>query len=376
MDNLVLYVDDDPSNLVVFETLCEGRFAIETAESGQDALDILNRRQVAVLLADQRMPGMTGVELAERVRVDYPEVVRILITAYQDLQEAVEAINRGHVRSYLRKPWNQSELLATLSEAIDTYKTSARIRELERHMLATERVYALGVVTAGVSHELRGPLGVVQSTCSSLEAKLRETRSLVTSEKTDEATSSLEELEELLRSQNESIAAMVEICNGLTLSGARSPEKSQICDLKEVVALAARTSLASFQGRGRLTLSLDDNVLVRGNRYKIGQVVLNLIVNAFQALDPEGQNGSISAQLRKIDSSAVLEVSDNGSGMTERELRNIFHPFYTTKEHSGTGLGLAISSTIVNELGGLLECESEPNEGTLFRMTLALANDD
>ena len=110
----ILYVDDDSENLVVFEALCAGRFDTLTAESGQEALTILGREEIGVLLADQRMPGMTGVELAERASKDYPDVVRILITAYTDLSEAVDAINRGQIRSYLRKPWDQQELLATL----------------------------------------------------------------------------------------------------------------------------------------------------------------------------------------------------------------------------------------------------------------------
>jgi signal transduction histidine kinase len=166
---------------------------------------------------------------------------------------------------------------------------------------------------------------------------------------------------------------MLEICRGLTLSNPPTDRQSQTCDLREVVELAARTSLASFREKGRLTLELDNEVKVRGSRHKIGQVVLNLIVNAFQALEDNKSDGTVSATLKIRNDRAVLEVRDNGRGMSEREQKSVFHPFYTTKDYGGTGLGLAISRAIVKELSGELECESAPGEGSTFRMTLAMA---
>lgn len=372
MPGAVLYVDDDEANLVVFEALCEDRFEVKTAKNGDEALQILKHHRVAVLLADQRMPGMTGVELAEKARLEHPNVVRILITAYSDLSEAVEAINRGQIRSYLRKPWNQDELLARLTEAIDTYETRARIRELERHMLATERVYALGVVTAGVAHELRGPLGVVNSSCNLALRALREVRERLSAGELESVPAALDELDDLLGTQRESAEAMSEICRGLALASPRA-RIDESCDLREVVRLAARTSLASFRELGRLELELEGPVCVRGNRHKLGQVALNLIVNAFQAIERTSlppEEGLVRVRLWKKGDKALLEVSDNGTGMTPCEREQVFHPFYTTKRCNGTGLGLAISQAIVSELGGHLECESEVGRGTRFRLAL------
>ena len=93
----VLYVDDERANLLVFRHNFSDQFTVLTADNGKEALEILRRENVAVLLTDQRMPSMTGVELAEKVQAAHPEVVRMIVTAYADVHAAIEAINRGQV---------------------------------------------------------------------------------------------------------------------------------------------------------------------------------------------------------------------------------------------------------------------------------------
>src|SRR5208283_1020624 len=110
----VLYVDDDAPNLVVFEAACGSEFDVLTAENGTAALDIMRRQEVAILLTDQRMPGTSGVELAATVRDEFPDTIRLLITAYADLDSAIDAINWGQVHKYLRKPWDIRELKQAL----------------------------------------------------------------------------------------------------------------------------------------------------------------------------------------------------------------------------------------------------------------------
>src|SRR5688572_7546072 len=107
----ILFVDDEPQNLVVFRYAMEEHFTVLTAPSGPAALQILQQQQVAVLLADQRMPEMTGVELCAAAREMQPEAVRIIITAYADIHAAIDAINKGAVSRYLVKPWRNEELM-------------------------------------------------------------------------------------------------------------------------------------------------------------------------------------------------------------------------------------------------------------------------
>ncbi|MBP6633961.1 MAG: response regulator, partial [Kofleriaceae bacterium] len=166
----ILYVDDEPANLIVFEEIFGVAHAgadalpVITAGSGAAALAALAEDpDIAIVLSDQRMPGMTGVELLQQVRDRHPRVVRLLVTAYADLTSAIEAINRGAVHRYLRKPWQPVELRLELADALARHAQAERLREIERRMMETERVYTLGVVAAGIVHELRNPIGVVSN---------------------------------------------------------------------------------------------------------------------------------------------------------------------------------------------------------------------
>src|SRR3954469_2866845 len=169
----VLFVDDDPANLVVCEAACGDDFDVVTAASAEAALECMRREEVGVIVADQRMPGTTGVELLERVRVEYPDTVRVLITAYSDIQAAIAAINRGRVRRYLRKPWEPGELKAELADALDIYAMSRKLSAMDVRLRQTERVYALGIVAASIAHEMKNPMMWVTNSLSFAQGELR-----------------------------------------------------------------------------------------------------------------------------------------------------------------------------------------------------------
>src|SRR5262245_2395128 len=116
----VLYVDDEESNRRVFVANFRGRFPLLTASDGEEALAILARGAptIGVLITDQRMPGMSGVELLERAREVAPAVGRMVLTAFSDVQVAMDAVNRGQVGRYFVKPWNREQLGAALQDAL------------------------------------------------------------------------------------------------------------------------------------------------------------------------------------------------------------------------------------------------------------------
>src|SRR5687767_7161283 len=146
MSPKVLFVDDDRSHLAVCEEVFSGDFDVLTASNGSAALALMRSHEVAVVVTDQRMPGMTGIELLEQVKSEFPDATRVLVTAYTDSQAAIAAINRGRVRRYFKKPWKMSELKAEILDGVERYSSQRRIAQLERRLLHTERVYALGIV--------------------------------------------------------------------------------------------------------------------------------------------------------------------------------------------------------------------------------------
>jgi response regulator RpfG family c-di-GMP phosphodiesterase len=125
-----LLVDDEPEILFSLRGLLRMEFELYTAESGAEALEILHRQPVHVIMTDQRMPQMTGVELLRRAQGECPEAIRIVFTGYADIKAVIDAINQGQVYRYLTKPWDPDELVSVLHEACDQYDRLAERRRL------------------------------------------------------------------------------------------------------------------------------------------------------------------------------------------------------------------------------------------------------
>jgi response regulator RpfG family c-di-GMP phosphodiesterase len=126
----ILYVDDEMNNLVSFKATFRLKYNVFTAISGTDAMKLLDENSVHVIITDQRMPGMTGVEFLESILEKHPEPVRILLTGYADLNAVIDAVNKGKIFHYLSKPWNEEELDMTIQRAHDIYEQRKEEHEM------------------------------------------------------------------------------------------------------------------------------------------------------------------------------------------------------------------------------------------------------
>ena len=117
----ILYVDDEMNNLVSFKATIRLKYNVFTANGGEEAIKILDENEMHIIITDQRMPGMTGVEFLERIIEKHPDPMRILLTGYSDLNAVIDAVNKGKIFHYLSKPWNEEELEQTIQRAFDIY---------------------------------------------------------------------------------------------------------------------------------------------------------------------------------------------------------------------------------------------------------------
>ena len=368
----VLYVDDDRANLIAFRAMAEPQYTVVTARSGEEALQVLaDRTDVAVLISDQRMPGMSGIDLCEKVHASHPDTVRMLVTAYSDLSAAIAAINRGHVSRYLHKPWNADELLATLRDSVERYRLRTTVQRLQVRISETERMYALGVLTASIGHELRTPLSVVSTNVNFARKGLRDALAKLGP---GVDLSEFSEIDAALADAEDGAQRLTEVVEGISLSSRNEsvPQARQPVDLAHVVRSVLRLLRSEAQSRVRLVVDMSSEPKVMGTATRIGQVLLNLVLNAIQAMPqrPASVN-QIKVTLAERDGQAIIEVADNGSGIDAVQLARIFDPFFTTKQ-KGTGLGLAISRQIIDELGGEISVESKVGTGTRFTVALPL----
>src|SRR3954464_4985865 len=179
----ILYVDDEEKSLKYFAMAFKDEFRIFTAPNAQEGLKILetHKDEIGVLLTDQRMPGEKGVWLLEKARQLRPRIIRILATAFSDMDAAVAAVNSGAIYKYVSKPWDPPQLEATLKRAIEFFLVQRERDQLLtekmsvlHNMMIADRIVSLGLLAAGLSHHIRNSLVAVKTFLDLAPSKLKE----------------------------------------------------------------------------------------------------------------------------------------------------------------------------------------------------------
>jgi len=130
----ILYVDDEENNLFSFKATFRIKYQVFTALSGDEALKILDTKDIQIIITDQRMPEMTGVQFLEKVLETHPNPMRILLTGYADMGAVVDAVNKGKIFHYLAKPWNEEELDLTINRAYEKYLEKIKLLEMNEKL--------------------------------------------------------------------------------------------------------------------------------------------------------------------------------------------------------------------------------------------------
>src|SRR6058998_1757542 len=179
----ILYVDDEEKSLKYFSRAFEDQFRIVTATNAQEGLKVLEQHKddIGVLMTDQRMPGEKGTWLLEKSRQLRPRIVRILATAYSDMDAAIAAVNTGAIYKFVTKPWDPPQLDATLKRALEFFIVQQERDQLLKeklsvlhNMMIADRIVSLGLLAAGLSHHIRNSLVAVKTFLDLAPSKLRE----------------------------------------------------------------------------------------------------------------------------------------------------------------------------------------------------------
>src|SRR5271157_119380 len=181
----VLYVDDEEKSLKYFTRAFEDQFRILTATNAQDGLKLLeeHKDEIGLLMTDQRMPGEKGVWLLEKARQLRPRIIRILATAYADMEAAIAAVNTGAIYKYVTKPWDPPQLENTLKRGLEFFIVQRERDQLLheklsvlRNVMIADRIISLGLLAAGLSHHIRNALVAVKTFLDLAPAKMEEER--------------------------------------------------------------------------------------------------------------------------------------------------------------------------------------------------------
>jgi C4-dicarboxylate-specific signal transduction histidine kinase len=374
MNPCVLYVDDEVSNLRVFEIGFKKDFPVVTLTSAEEALAYIEKHapNVGVVLADQRMPKMTGIELLEKCQVLVPDAHRMLLTANSEEQLVIDAVNKGRVHRYFVKPFKRAELLAVLRDALHIFSLQLQLKDLQNRMLHAERLATLGQVSAGVAHELMNPISYLTQNIASLKRDLP----LISQRLKDSLTSADQELKhivldlpQLVADLESGMAHLRQVATGLKTQARGEVSSSVATDLAVAVNFAAKIARVEISNRARLHLD-GESVMVRGSSVALTQILLNLIVNAAHAMEGKS-DGLITVSWKGTMESVLLTIADNGCGIPAENLSKVFEPLFTTKPPGmGTGLGLSICRDLAKKLGGDIQLRSKVGEGTKVEVRL------
>lgn len=246
------------------------------------------------------------------------------------------------------------------------------VKQMQERLIVSDRMASMGTLAAGVAHEINNPLTAVVGHLDLLDAELNTNGC-----HSDDGERRVQHaLRDALPDMREAVVRVRDIVRDLNLFSRAHPSPTGAVDVRKVVESSLRMAANEIRHRARLERDFSDVPPVAGSEARLGQVFLNLAVNAAQAI-PEGDaaHNTIRVTIRPgADATVVVEVSDTGAGMSPDLQRRIFDPFFTTKPAGlGTGLGLAICHRIITEAGGQISVESETGRGTTFRVTLPAA---
>ena len=382
----ILLVDDEPENLEVYVALLGDIWEVHTALSGATRFSILNSGvDVDLIIADQRMHGMTGVELLTLLAEQRPDIVRIVLTAYSDVEPMFVAINRAKAWRFLVKPYDPEELRAAITEALrvkanvellkkltqmltdhrDALNEALReLRQAQDQLLSLERLATVGPAVAGIVHNLRN-LSTLMAFVMSEIARHEVPGSVLGNVKSAQA--SMESLIELLENVHQLARP-----EDLDL-------KLEATDMARFLGATAALGMMQAGGHPITADSGSESLLARIDVERMRQGLLALVDNAVRASrsrEPIKLTArtvpppSAAGPTKQSEQWLCIEVADRGCGMDDNTLTRAVEPFYSGFSPPRLGLGLELARLAARAHGGCVELESEPGHGTVARFLL------
>jgi len=380
-EHLIVYVDDERPNRIVFEQSFGARFNVRALPSGQAALELLRNEPAAALITDQRMPDMSGHELLVKVKQLYPEMVRVVITAYSDIDPILAAVNEGLVARYIIKPWDRGELEQILLWSLEAFSKGRADSAVQLRLMQTERLVTLGSISAAVLHDLHQPLTNLTVNverlaeyCKTL-AKVSALLEGGTVTKKDRAALQevLTDVPDLARDLITSCTVMTNMTAGLKqfLKSEPKAEPSGVDPVPIAHYAIGVCRETAVRARGRLSYEGPASLpKVRIGSTELTQVLINVVSNGAQALLARNKSGGrVVVTATEVGQDVRLVVDDNGTGMSPEILGKVGTPFFSTRPE-GTGLGVTQCRRLVEGAGGSFKIESVEGQGTTVTFTL------
>jgi two-component system NtrC family sensor kinase len=406
-------------------------FELDSAYGGEEGLGKLmqalaEQRPYALAFVDMRMPdGWDGAKTIEHLWQQDPQLQVVVCTAYSDYSwdELLERLQAHDRLLILKKPFDNIEVQQMANTLLTKWQMTERAslqmhhlehlvdqrtaqfkqaseelqreiderKQLESQLVQSEKLASLGQMAAGVAHEINNPIGFISSNLGTLDGYFKQLLSVLDAWQTlgpmpdSESVARLEQLRKdadldflledipvLIRESKEGIGRVGQIVKDLKdFSRVDTQQQWQWANLQQGIESTLNIVASELKYKADLIKEYQPLPDIECLPSQINQVIMNLVVNAAQAMGPE--RGTITLRTGQQQETAWVEVADTGAGIAPDILQKIFDPFFTTKPvGQGTGLGLSLSYGIVKKHGGDISVRSEPGVGTTFRVELPM----
>jgi two-component system sensor histidine kinase/response regulator len=349
----ILYVDDEENNLISFKASFRHEYTITTAISAAKAEELLENEDFHLIIADQRMPLVTGVQFFERIKEKYPDPLRILMTGYADINAAIDAINKAGVFQFLYKPWEPTLVENVVTQAYEIYRTRVELKQRNQEL---EKAYEeLDKFVYSASHDLRAPL---MSVLGITNLALMET----------DVSSQNEYLELIRQSVKKLDIFIISIID--YYKNARGQAEISVVNFEELIN-DVKSSILFLPEYGNIEIEtrINQELEYKSDLIKLRIIFNNLITNAVKFQDRSKPKSTLLITVDVNKTGLRVAFADNGVGIREADLERIFKMFYRAEvENSGSGIGLYIVNEAVKKLGGEISVSSEFGKESIFEV--------
>lgn len=382
----LLVIDDEPDILDAIKRLFRKRCRVLVAQTISEGKRLIETEDIQVVLADQRLPKGSGIELFADIRTSHPHIVRVLFTGYTNIDHVIDAINEGHVYRYISKPWKPLELRLFIEQAFERYthqrERAEMLEKLERQneMLkkVNEELKTLDnvrrVFMEVISHELNTPIAILIG----YTYLLRKDTSEALGANARKAIDRIEANSQRLKRISDRIFQMI---------SSEEPSNSldyEDVDLRDFAAELHKQVEPFLLQRDQsfvADITLDSDPVIEADRSKLMDIFTHLTMNAIK-FSQNGEKIHFRASEAESADEVAISISDNGTGITEEDQKQIFGAFFSTfktAHHSsgefeyqkrGMGLGLSIAKRFTQMHGGEIDVTSDVGEGSTFTVRL------
>lgn len=412
----LLIVDDEEEVLKSMRRLFRKAYSVHVAKNADEGFEILKNNTIHVIISDQRMPVTTGTEFLTKVKRLYPDIVRLILTGYSDIEAVISAINDASIFRYMTKPWSPEKVEAAVEEAFAFHET---LKNRNLHLPVFDETIEVEAKFAESTSKILVANAELQQLYEEKEQLIRQLNQKIEelqvaeeklhiakkdAEKASRAKSEfLTHMSHELRTPLNGIMGFVQILQNKESYSGHGPEAintiercaehllGMVDDLLDIARIEAnKTDITesdihlyqfleylteSFMMRAKekqlnFVYEFDENIpdIVRTDEKRLRQILFNILGNAVKFTI----EGVIRFKVSYLNGKCVFEISDTGIGIPEEEINNIFLPFYRIKNTEyyteGAGLGLAITQQLVHLLKGEMTIRSRCGEGTHFRL--------